>query len=368
MKILFICGCIEPGKDGVGDYTQRLCAELKRQDVSVGIIAFRDSCIENIQETNQEVEGVSIPCLRLPESLGNKERMFAAKEWVDYQNPDWLSLQFVPYSFNNKGLPFGLGSALKKIGGDRKWHVMFHELWLGLRDNDSLKFRIIGFFQKNIVKSLVSKIKVKSVHTHTQFYLNELVNLDLSPKYLPIFSNIPFVSNSLNKKNSKEVQFVIFGTIHPNVRVSEFAIEMFNYFKNIGNYNYSLILIGNSGSEKGKWVKEFESKQINVIVKGELASEDISYALQDASFGITTNPIFVAEKSGTVAAMREHNLPIIVVSEKTSPKSGFKLDSSFGFKEYKVGNFSELMKKNQVRSTNKGLAEISIQFLIDLKD
>ena len=28
MKIVFICGCLEPGKDGVGDYTRRLSAEL----------------------------------------------------------------------------------------------------------------------------------------------------------------------------------------------------------------------------------------------------------------------------------------------------------------------------------------------------
>ena len=47
MKIMFICGSLEPGKDGVGDYTRRLCAHLKKHHIEVGILAYNDKFINS---------------------------------------------------------------------------------------------------------------------------------------------------------------------------------------------------------------------------------------------------------------------------------------------------------------------------------
>ena len=43
MNILFICGSAEPGKDGVGDYTRRLCGELLRTGHRTRILALCDN-------------------------------------------------------------------------------------------------------------------------------------------------------------------------------------------------------------------------------------------------------------------------------------------------------------------------------------
>src|ERR1022692_2576923 len=45
-------------------------------------------------------------------------------------NPNWVSLQFVPFGFHPKGLPFGLPRHLMSIIGSRPLHWMFHELWV----------------------------------------------------------------------------------------------------------------------------------------------------------------------------------------------------------------------------------------------
>mgnify|MGYP003474349261 CR=1 FL=1 len=42
MKILFICGSLEPGKDGVGDYTRRFCGELLKMNYEVQILSIND--------------------------------------------------------------------------------------------------------------------------------------------------------------------------------------------------------------------------------------------------------------------------------------------------------------------------------------
>lgn len=369
MKIIFICGCLEPGKDGVGDYTRRLSGELIRQGIKVGMLAFNDNYIQTVNKNNQQSEDIIIPSLRLSKSLKNKERLSIAKQWIDLENPEWLSLQFVPYAFQNKGLPFILISQLKKLGSGRKWHIMFHELWLGLRNNDSLKFRIIGFIQKNIVKLLIKKINVKVVHTHTQFYLRELIKLNLMAKYLPLFGNIPINKNHVDNRKPKvnKVSLVIFGAIHSGAPVNQFAQEVSEYFNENKQINVNLLIVGNSGSELENWVKVFKLYEIEVNVFGELTTKQISSILQEASFGITTNPVFVVEKSGTVAAMREHNLPILVVAEKTYPRNKIKLNLDSDILEYnKFGDFSNFINAKTIKSKpdkKNGVAEISLQLL-----
>ncbi|GAB1858089.1 hypothetical protein MHTCC0001_29260 [Flavobacteriaceae bacterium MHTCC 0001] len=371
MKVLFLCGSLEFGKDGVGDYTRRLSAELLRSGIQVGILAYKDGFVKSITETNQKEEGFSISCLRLPGTLPHKARINKCKAWIELKNPEWLSLQFVPYSFNYKGLPFGLGGHLKELGGDRKWHIMFHELWLGLRKTDSIKFKCIGFFQKQIVKSLQSKLKFEAVHTHTKFYMKELEKMNFKPKYLPIFSNIKFDSNSNKdefKFDKETLVFAHFGTIHPNVPIQEFANELFLYSQSVINKRILLVLLGRSGLELGHWEEELKKNQIAYYVLGELPNEKVSHILQKATYGLTTNPVFVLEKSGTVAAMREHNLPILVVSENTSPRNGTEINLDNGFFKYKAGNLNRFINSgnSNLNVRAKGVNEVSLQFIKDL--
>ncbi|GAA4976502.1 hypothetical protein [Algibacter aquimarinus] len=371
MRIIFICGSIEPGKDGVGDYTRRLASELIRQGVKVGIIAYKDGFVESEEEVNQEMEGIQILCYRLPVCLKRKERVALSKKWIVSKNPEWLSLQFVPYSFHFKGIPFGLGNELKELGVGRKWHIMFHELWLGLRSTDSIKFKVTGFLQRQIVQSLRKKLKFNVVHTHTKFYMNELTRINFNPKYLPIFSNIKF-SQSHNKDSfvydKKSIVFVHFGSIHPNLPIEEFVKELYLYSQDINNKSITLVFIGRSGTELKNWEKELKNYKVSYQVLGELTNEEVSHVLQKADYGVTTNPVFVLEKSGTVAALKEHNLPILVVSENTKPNNGTEVFLESCFFQYSHGNLSDFISSKQV-SFNlkvKGIKEVSDEFLNSL--
>src|SRR5947209_6737741 len=110
MKIVFICGSLEPGKDGVGDYTRRLGATLISKGYELSIIALYDRFISSLEETTQKSDNYEIMVLRLPFSMQDRERYELARDYINKKDPVWLSLQFVIFSFHPKGLPLYLSN------------------------------------------------------------------------------------------------------------------------------------------------------------------------------------------------------------------------------------------------------------------
>ena len=92
-----------------------------------------------------------IDTLRLSQQL-SRERVAKAKRYVDAYDPDWLSLQFVPHAFNAKGISLALPGQLKKIGGYRKSHIMFHELWIEQLKNQESYHGPFSFYKKGFVR------------------------------------------------------------------------------------------------------------------------------------------------------------------------------------------------------------------------
>lgn len=65
MDILFICGSVEPGKDGVGDYTRRLSGELIRIGHEVKILSLCDHQGTSFLTEFQEIEGTKVAVNRI---------------------------------------------------------------------------------------------------------------------------------------------------------------------------------------------------------------------------------------------------------------------------------------------------------------
>ena len=111
MDILFICGSVELGNDGVGDYTRRLCGKLIKAGHKAQILSLCDQIIYYSTES-QIVEETTVIAHRIPASTTNKQRLIWLQNVLKDFEPDLIPLQYVPYSFNPKGLPFWLPSYL----------------------------------------------------------------------------------------------------------------------------------------------------------------------------------------------------------------------------------------------------------------
>ncbi|WP_157530615.1 hypothetical protein [Hymenobacter norwichensis] len=346
MKILFICGSLEPGCDGVGDYVHRLSHELLKEGQHVSAIAFHDHHISKFSFVRQFVEGESLTILRLPSIWKANQRFARVEQWINEFNPDWLSLQFVPFSFHKKGLPYTLAKQLSSLSQGRKWHIMFHELWVGMEREAPLKYRVLGKAQQLLIKSLIRQLRPRTIHTQTHLYQVQLAKLGATVHQLPLFGNIPFIDNATTNRSfnsisvQKPISFLLFGNIHHSDFVQRFTDEAAAYKSDTGT-PLSLTLIGRCGPESEYWISAWNAAGLDVEMLGEQSPTAISAALQKATFGLATTPTALIEKSGTAAAMQEHGLRIICVGRAWHPRTDFTLRQPANIAIYTPGNFKD---------------------------
>jgi len=307
-KILFICGSVEPGKDGVGDYTRRLCGELIRTGHQATILSLCDKEVIQFTEEIQIIEETEVKVNRIPRQSTYEQRLSYAQAFIKKESPSCISLQYVPHSFHPKGLPFWLPTFLKQLKGGHQWHVMFHEMWLAIEKKASIKDKLIGALQKKILKKSLKGLKCPVIHTQSKIYQNCLYTIGITADYLPLFGNIS-VKKGKQKRVDTAIVFVVFAGIHEEAPFEDFIKDL-SQTKNVSKFKF----IGRNGARLSIWTHILDKYKINYEVIGEASPEKISTILTNADYGISSTPYKLSDKSGVVAAMREHQLPIITVA------------------------------------------------------
>ncbi len=367
MNIVFICGSFEAGRDGVGDYTRKLAEALISKGHNVGIIALNDQYITEVFEGIPQSGDLNIRIIRLPSIWPSKKRWHRAGLWVDEINPEWISIQFVPFAFHSKGLSFGLGKSLAKIGHGRRWHIMVHELWVGMNEEASLKFVLWGSLQKRLIRNLFKTLKPSLIHTQSILYEKEIQKIGLRATLLPLFGNIPMrpVAPKKIDNESKNISFVLFGGIHPEAPVKELINELKLYSVSNG-IGIEIITIGRCGKEQFIWEKECDRADLPIKVLGEQSPATISEVLSNSCFGISTTPASLIEKSGAVAAMREHGLNILCVSCTWTPRNAKGIRLPNGVMQYEQGQIEKFIKYNFKSFSYNNITDITNQFVSNL--
>ena len=369
MKILFICSSFEPGRDGVGDYARRLSQELVRQGHEADILALHDRHLETEQLLDRlGNDGKGIEVLRLSSRFSWRKRMSLAKVFVQNCSPDWISLQFVLFGFQDKGLPFGLASRLKRLGRGRNWHIMFHELWVGMDCEASTKFRVLGHLQWYLIQSILRKLNPRLIHTHTQIYRLQLKKMGFEAQLLPLFGNIPAdwqKLGSAGRQDGNDLRIVIFGGIHSGAPVVEFAEELARYSHH-ACLPVVVIFVGHNGKEQEHWISVFQQANLRVEVLGEQPAERLTEIFLSSTYGIVTTPSLLAEKSGVVAALREHHLSLLCVARQWSPR-GIRTDAlSSGLATYESGSLSAFLEKDRPIEKRYEVTDAGIQMVNDI--
>ena len=353
MKVAFICGCLEPGRDGVGDYVRRLAIELQKQEHEIACIAIKDSYVTQEESSILDTSIDKIIIIRFPYLWTEKLCFNRAQYYINHFNPEWLSLQFVPFSFNSKGMLLGFSNLLASLGKGRRWHLMIHELWVGMNQEATFVHKVWGQLQRYLIKRLISHINPAVIHTQSFLYQSQLSGLGYDSFYLPLFSNIPryIQSNSHDSlptepnslQETKNVSLVVFGSIHPGAPIEKLAHDALLYSRENGQV-VSLVMIGRCGNELKHWTEVWAQTGLPTQILGEQPPEVISRILTEASLGVSTTPAALIGKSGTVAAMLEHGLPVLSMSQpwRTGKLSALKIPEWIYV--YSPGNFAKYLK------------------------
>ena len=339
MRLGFIVGGLEAGKDGVGDYTSALLAECIALGHEVTVVALNDFYIREALAKDVCVDGGSYKAIRLPSNSCWKKRCERTLEHCRSFEPDWLSLQFVPYAFHPKGINLWLGERLAPVFALGKCHIMFHELWIGESTDYSLKDRAVGLLQKRGVIRLLRKLAPALVHTSNPVY-GELLKRNNQPSLeLPLPGSIPLVQTDSNRlriravsKEQSEMESFgrlvvvagIFGTIHPQWSPEGWLEILCTYL--LEQRKRLLILqIGhtpNAGRMIWKLMQKEFSDRCDFKELGSLSSEQVSTAFSGLDFGIATSPWALIGKSSSTAAMIDHGIPVVVPLENWRLRKG----------------------------------------------
>lgn len=364
MKIILLCGSLESGHDGVGDYTMRLCGELIRQGHDAAVVALNDKHVTEVYTGMQEIDGVRVSVFRIPYMWSTKKRFSQAKEWINVLKPDWLSLQFVPFSFHPKGLPIGFISKMKSLVRGYNFHIMFHELWVGVNGNERLKMRLLGLLQKIIIKQLLSNSKPNCITTTIAIYKERLSNSLV--EILPLFGNIPLVFCNKSISNVDKLKVVHFGSFTGLTEEYKSQLQFLNKAAAFYNRRVEFITFGEGGIFKDKAIKIAKSifGEKQVIERGRLSAPEISMLLQTADVGVSRANYTMSGKSGCTIAMLEHGLPVVL--RGTKPYINDNMDSDLSHSGQLLfcnSGFSAVLQRRTAKSNLSSVAETFVAYL-----
>ena len=160
---------------------------------------------------------------------------------------------------------------------------------------------------------------------------------------------------------------VAFGSVHPCAPIEDFIQELCLYREAEGS-SVEITFVGAGGTEVERWINACRALNVPTVSLGELSAGEISKVLSNADYGISTTPALMAEKSGAIAAMLAHGLPVLCLRQLTA--RGFERDfAPSNVSVYKKGCISEFLDKRPSPSAiGDGLRAVAASFVKDLTE
>jgi len=359
VKIAFITSCLEPGRDGVGDYTALLAAECARRGHATRLLSLNDPYAGSPAQNGD--------LLRVSSRIPWSERVKKGREFVAEFAPDFVSLQFVAYGFHPRGIDPALAKRLRAITGSRPVQIMFHELWIGAGKGAGMKDRLIGKMQRACVLRVVKALDTRVVHANTAAYTMLLKASGIAASTLPLFGSIPQPPGEMAARVGGEtLVFGLFGTLHPVWPPEPLFSRLIRLGKKIVVAHIGRL--GEAGEPLWKRLAGDYAGAIEFKRLGEQPPEKIAeFFRREIDFGIATTPWALIGKSATVASMLEHGLPVIVNRDDWNPEMKMDAGASSPLLIKMDDNLADRISSARRKEPASNLPAVATQFLGDLE-
>jgi hypothetical protein len=376
VRITFLTGSLEPGADGVGDYARLLAGECSSRGVCCQVVAAADRHHDGALTD----PGSGVEFVRISGRTSWSHRFPRVRETVQAFSPDWVSLQFVPYAFQRWGLPVGLIRQLPGAIATARLHLMLHEIWI--HGEGSWRRRLVSAGQRRCVLALCRRPGTL-VHTSNRTYQRVLERHHVQARLLPLFGNIPVstrdahawlpaalpgIGADMLARRAGWWLCVMFGTIHPEWPPEPLMSRLLQAAAGQGK-RVGILSVGRLGAGEAEWttLQNRYRDRAAMVRLGEQPAGRISELLNTVDFGFATSPYALIHKSGTVAAMLDHGLPVIVNREDDSFVPGRTGEGSPDELVIRMDDrFAERLSGASRRPPRWRLHETAARFLADL--
>lgn len=299
---------------------------MLRLDCEVMLLSLNDKFILTTWGSSERNVDFNLSIKRISSKYKRKTRFSLAQKYIDEFRPEWISLQYVPYSFHKKGMDIFLPHFFLKLKKGYKWHLMVHEPWVS---NEVFFTRdtIIGLIQKHLFRNLVTKLRPFLIHTSNPYYREILKSGGVHSELLHLPGNIPVIyeKTCLMQKEFNELgiledsrnQWLVLGTfgrIRANVLYTA-LLEKVLKTPETANKKIAFLSIGSTGPFAEIFFAEIKKKfRDRVLIHdfGYREVAEISAFFQCLDFGIASVPYHLIGKSGAYAAMRHHGLKVLI--------------------------------------------------------
>lgn len=375
-KILLLCGCLENGKDGIGDYTMQLALALSQTN-EVAVIALHDKFID---KPSTVLDGILK--YRIPEQYSWFQKEVLLTDFINQMKPTWISLQLVAFAFHKKGILREAIRPIKRSIGSIPLHIMLHELWLGENEGSSLKMKLWGKAIRFYLLKLLSMMKPVHIYVSCEVNRYLLLKNNISSTLAPIFSSINVaeienldelfqhkVASKLQPSIYKSECLVagFFGTIHPEWQHVS-AVTALQELADINNKKLVILFFGKIQDKEIQRIKSFLPAHSYSTILGIGSPTEISQYVQLCDIGVTSNPELLISKSSSVATFLGHQKPILV-SRNDLKVSGFdskSIDNPLILRSAQLINYFAMPTDNSDSNSNFTATALAERMLIDM--
>jgi hypothetical protein len=319
LRVTIVCGSLDPGRDGVGDYSRVLACALAERGHHIELLSLAD---RNIKASTASVDASGIRMLRT-NAAERPADWTAIRDHIVGARPDFLSFQFVPWSYGHRGVSLNLGSHLRGLTNTTRWQVMCHELWL---TDGPLRHRLLGRVQRASIQRVLRQLDPAVIHASTLSNVSLLGGIGFAATKLPLYGNLPAPKHP-RTTGSPVPEVLFFGELPP-------AREWPAY---IGALNHAtryqgplrITVAGGREDPRTRFVRTLNAAGLPAENAGFLDELQLSELFNRVTVGVSRNDGRTVGKSGSLHAMLEYGLPVWAPQLGQSPDLDFRPDRVF---------------------------------------